>query len=134
VAWVRKAPSGRWQARWRDPGGREHVRTFRLKADAQAYLVSVTDAMHRGAYHDPSAGRETLGAFWIAERDRARTTGRLSERTLVAYDEIWRLYLSACTTRPLNTVTRADVVESAGRSQGAPRDPRASGQGREDRY
>jgi integrase len=73
--------------------------------------VSVTDAMHRGAYHDPSAGRETLGAFWIAERDRARTTGRLSERTLVAYDEIWRLYLSACTTRPLNTVTRADVED-----------------------
>lgn len=62
MAWVRKAPSGRWQARWREPGGRERVRTFRLKADAERFLVATTDAMHRGAYNDPNAGRETLEA------------------------------------------------------------------------
>jgi integrase len=111
VAWVRKAPSGRWQARWRDPGGRQRVKTFRLKADAERFLVSIEDSMHRGAYHDPGAGRATLGAFWQDERARAARTGRLSERTLIAYDEIFRLYLEPLARRPLNTVTRADVED-----------------------
>lgn len=110
MAWVRKAPSGRWQARWRDPGGREHVRTFRLKADAERFLVSTSDAMHRGAYHDPNAGRETLAAFWTTVRASAQTTGRLSERTLIAYDDIWRSFLEpALGARPMNTITRDDV-------------------------
>ena len=112
MAWVRKAPSGRWQARWREPGGRERVRTFRLKADAERFLISVTDSMHRGAYHDPDAGRETLEAFWRNVRTTAEATGRLSERTLIAYDEIWRLYLApAFGRRPLNTITRVDVED-----------------------
>jgi integrase len=111
MAWVRKAPSGRWQARWRDPGGRHRVKTFRLKADAERFLVSVEDSMHRGAYHDPSAGRETLGAFWAQVRANAERTGRLSERTLIAYDEIWRLYLSPLGDHPLNAISKADVED-----------------------
>jgi site-specific recombinase XerC len=116
MAWVRRAPSGKWQARWRDPGGRERVQTFRLKADAERFLVSTEDAMHRGAYHDPGAGRETLGAFWRSVRGDAERKGRLSERTLIAYDELWQLYLEPLGRRPLNTITRADVealVEAA---------------------
>ena len=109
MAWIRKAPSGKWQARWRDPGGRERVKTFRLKADAERYLVSIEDSKHRGAYHDPAAGRETLGAFWRSVRTDAERKGRLSERTLIAYDELWRLYLEPLAGRPLNTITRADV-------------------------
>jgi integrase len=109
VAWIRRAPSGRWQARWRDPGGRHRVKTFRLKADAERFLVSIEDSMHRGAYHDPNAGRETLGAFWGQIRSAAERTGRLSERTLIAYDEVWRLYLSPLADHPLNSISRADV-------------------------
>lgn len=111
MGWVRKAPSGKWQGRWRDPAGRERVKTFRLKADAERFLVSTGDAMQRGAYHDPLAGRETLGAFWTAERARARATGRLSERTLVAYDEVWRLYLRDLADRPPASITPADVED-----------------------
>jgi integrase len=112
VGWVRRAPSGKWQARWREAGGRERVRTFRLKADAERFLVATEDAMHRGAYHDPNAGRETLEAFWRSVRTTAAATGRLSDRTLVAYDEIWRLYLApALGRRPLNAITRVDVED-----------------------
>ena len=112
MAWVRKAPSGRWQARWRDPGGRERVRTFRLKAEAERFLISVEDSKHRGAYNDPNAGRETLEAFWRSVRSSGEATGRLSERTLIAYDDIWRLYLSPkLGRRPLNTITRSDVED-----------------------
>ena len=31
--------------------------------------------MHRGAYHDPNAGRETLGAFWEEVRADAARIG-----------------------------------------------------------
>jgi integrase len=109
MAWVRKAPSGKWQARWREPGGRHRVKTFRLKADAERFLISIEDSKHRGAYHDPSLGRETLGSFWASVRADAARKGRLSERTL-AYDELWRLYIEPdLGRRPLNTITRADV-------------------------
>ena len=111
MAWVRKAPSGRWQARWREPGGRHRVRTFRLKADAERFLVSIEDAKHRGAYNDPNAGRETLGDHWAGVRADAVRTGRLSERTLVSYDEIWRLYLEPLARRPLNSISRADIED-----------------------
>jgi integrase len=59
--------------------------------------------------HDPNAGRETLGAFWAQVRSSAERTGRLSERTLIAYDEVWRLYLSPLGEHPLNAITPADV-------------------------
>ena len=111
MAWVRKAPSGKWQARWRDPGGHQRVKTFRLKADAERFLPATEDSMHRGAYHDPNAGRETFGAFWATERATAARTSRLSERTLIAYDEIVRLYLAPLSTRPLSSITRADVED-----------------------
>jgi integrase len=100
-----------WQARWRDPGGHQRVKTFRLKAEAERFLVSIEDSMHRGAYHDPNAGRETLGAFGSEVRANAARTGRLSERTLVAYDEIWRLYLAPLGDHPLNAITKADIED-----------------------
>jgi hypothetical protein len=65
----------------------------------------------RGAYHDPNAGRETFGAFWDDERATAARTGRLSERTLIAYDEIVRLYLEPLARRPLSSNTRANVED-----------------------
>jgi hypothetical protein len=37
MAWVRKAPSGRWQARWRDPGGLQRVKTFRPPIPSDAW-------------------------------------------------------------------------------------------------
>jgi hypothetical protein len=111
MAWIRKAPSGKWQARWRDPAGVQRVKTFRLKADAERFLTATEDAMHRGAYRDPNAGRETFGAFWNGECEGARRTGRLSERTLIAYAEIVRLYLAPLVERPLNSITRADVED-----------------------
>ncbi len=111
MAWIRRAPSGRWQARWRDPGAHERVKTFRLKADAERFLTSIEDAKHRGAYLDPSAGRETFGAFWNAERANAVRTGRLSERTVIAYEEIVKLYLAPLLDRPLSSITRADLED-----------------------
>ena len=94
------------------PGPASSGQDIRLKADAERFLVSIEDAKNRRAYHDPNAGRETLGAFWQEVRATASRTGRLSERTLVAYDEIWRLYLEpGLGSHPLNAISRADVED-----------------------
>ncbi|MEX1133935.1 MAG: site-specific integrase [Acidimicrobiia bacterium] len=53
----------RWQARHRDPEGRERSKTFTRKVDAQRWLDQVTADLVTGRYVDPKAGRVTLGAF-----------------------------------------------------------------------
>jgi len=53
----------RWQARYRDPDGRERSKTFTRKVDAQRWLDQVTADLVTGRYVDPKAGRVTLGDF-----------------------------------------------------------------------
>jgi hypothetical protein len=59
MAWIRKRPgrSKPYEARWRDPDGRERSRSFARKLDAQRFLATVETAKLRGSYVDPSAGR-----------------------------------------------------------------------------
>ena len=53
----------RWQARYRDPDGRERSKTFTRKVDAQRWLDQVTADLVTGRYVDPKAGRITLADF-----------------------------------------------------------------------
>jgi integrase len=64
----------------------------------------------RGTWHDPGRGRVTFAAFYDGWRERAVDLGAPTERTLIAYDEMWRLYIAPTLgDRRLNTITRADV-------------------------
>jgi integrase len=89
---TRKLPSGRWQARYNDRGGRVRTagRTFPTRTDARRYLAEVRTDMSRGEWFDPSAGRFTFAEFsvlWIASR---RVKGRpLAPRTKELYR--WQL-------------------------------------------
>lgn len=53
----------RWQARYRDPDGRERSKTFTRKVEAQRWLDHVTADLVTGRYVDPKAGRVTLADF-----------------------------------------------------------------------
>lgn len=71
MAWIRKRPgcAKSYEARWRDPDGRERSRSFDRKLDAQRFLVTVEADKLRGSYVDPNAGKVTLQAFaesWLA--------------------------------------------------------------------
>ena len=46
-----------WQARWRDPGGRQRKKNFPRKVDAQRWLDQMQAERHRGQYIDPRAGK-----------------------------------------------------------------------------
>ncbi|GAA2501188.1 tyrosine-type recombinase/integrase [Terrabacter carboxydivorans] len=58
MASIGKNPRGTgWQARWRDPGGRQRKKNFPRKVDAQRWLDQMQAERHRGQYIDPTAGK-----------------------------------------------------------------------------
>ncbi len=70
---VRKLPSGRWQARYPGPDGRDRTApdTFATKTDANRYLAAVEVDQARGTWLDPARGAVTLRAYadaWLATR------------------------------------------------------------------
>jgi Phage integrase, N-terminal SAM-like domain len=107
MAWVRRAPSGKWQARWRDPGGRERVRTFRLKGEAEKFLSTIEAAKVRGSYVDPSLGRISFGAYtqqFLASAVDFRPTTR------ALYETEARLYLlPSLGAVPIASIRPADL-------------------------
>ncbi len=74
-AWgtVRRLPSGRYQARYRDGSGKQvsAPQTFATKADGNRWLAKVQTEMDAGRWIDPKAGKETLKAYaerWVETR------------------------------------------------------------------
>jgi integrase len=90
--WVRKLPSGRFQASYlaADGGRRYAPETFKTRGDAAAWLTLRESEMLRGEWIDPELGRITLATFgsrWIEEH-------KLSERTRELYEMLLRLHIS----------------------------------------
>lgn len=86
MAHVRRAKSGNgWEARYRDPLGRERSRTFRTKRDADQFLGRQSADMQRGEYLDPRQVRTTVEQWateWLA------TTVHLKPKTRASYESI----------------------------------------------
>jgi integrase len=68
-------------ARYLDPEGQEHSRSFRTEREAERFLVQVEAAKLNGSYLDPVAGRLTFNQWadqwwqvWSADPDRSPTT------------------------------------------------------------
>jgi integrase len=90
---VRRLPSGRWQARYRGPGGidRPADRTFATKTDAERWLTLTEAEIVRDDWIDPDAGRILFGDYarsWVSERPNLRP------KTMQLYDGLVRLHLS----------------------------------------
>lgn len=82
VSWVRKAPSGRWQARWRDLQGVEQVKTFTRKSDAEGFLATVETQKRAGTYIDPHLAEQPFGTYceaFLASHAVAPSTRALYE-------------------------------------------------------
>jgi integrase len=76
-----------WEARWREPDGRQRKRTFTKKSDAERYLTSIESSLLTGGYVDPSRSRVTVGAYaeqWMAGRTRLKPKTVASYRSLLA--------------------------------------------------
>ena len=91
---VRRLPSGRWQARFRDGSGIPRSRTFPTRGDASRHLARIRTDIDRGDWFDPEAGRQLLEAYaegWLAKR---RVRGRpLAPRTSERYRTLLRVHI-----------------------------------------
>lgn len=82
---VRELPSGRYQARWTGPDGKERhaATTFEDKTSAREWLSSQETDLRRGGWVDPEKGRSTLRIYakdWLEGRPDLRP------RTVELYD------------------------------------------------
>lgn len=107
-------PAGRSQRRYdatfRGLDRREHSKSFTKLGDAEAWLEEQRTNARRGGWVDPKRGTERFGSFYERWKEQAKENGKPSERTLIAYDELWRLYIAPkLGDQSLNTITRADV-------------------------
>lgn len=87
---IRNAPSGRWQARYRDRQGRLRSKTFATKGEARRFLERTGTSMQRGDWVDPRLGRISFSA-WATEWER--TTVDLRPTTVDLYQYILRSFL-----------------------------------------
>ncbi|SEF14772.1 tyrosine-type recombinase/integrase [Jiangella alba] len=102
---IRKLPSGKYQARYRDRDGQmiNGPQPFDRKGDAELFLADVQASMARGDWIDPEAGKVTLrdyGTAWLAQRSD------LARRTHERYEGAFRLHV--CPTlggKPLKEIT-----------------------------
>src|SRR4051794_9922055 len=110
---VRKLPSGRWQARYPGPDGRDRSAptTFATKTDAARFLAATEVDMARGAWLDPDRSGVRLREYsqsWLAERT---VRGRpLATRTRETYQHsLDRWVLPSLGDLPLDRITPAVV-------------------------
>lgn len=89
--WIRKLPSGRFQASYLAPDGTRRYApdTFATKTDAGGWLSGVEADMIRGDWSDPLLGKITLAEYgrrWIKER-------KISPRTREEHERTFRLHI-----------------------------------------
>lgn len=84
---IRRAPrTNRWEARYRDPTGRQRTATFDRKGDAQAFLASTENDIQRGGWRTPEAGRLTfaeVATAWLQANPAKRATTLSRDTTVV---------------------------------------------------
>jgi hypothetical protein len=69
-----------WQARWRDPAGRQRSRNFTRRLDAERHLTAVEAQLLAGDYIDPGLAR-TRFVDWLPHAEAARLDRRPSTKT-----------------------------------------------------
>ncbi len=96
----------RYHARWREPGGKQKSKSFRTKAEAEAFLTTIEAQKNANAYVDPRAGDRLVSdymAYFLATEDVAPSTADLHARQS-------RLYIVPdLGDRTIGSLTPADI-------------------------
>ena len=79
--WVRKLPSGRFQASYLGPNGKRHNApdTFGTKGEAEQWLVHVESLILRNEWTDPTRAKITVDVYataWVEDRPKLRPRTR----------------------------------------------------------
>ena len=102
---VRRLPSGRFQARYRDETGTEYTapETFPTKTAAARWLATVETDMMRGHWIEPRSGQVTLQSYaeeWLVSRPNLRP------RTRELYASLLRLHILPGSVPPNSVASR----------------------------
>jgi integrase len=113
MPWIRKLPSGKWNAVVRLPNGKRASRTDPLKGVVKRWADDLESAVRSGDWLDPSAGKVTVAAFhdqwwpWPGRKGQP-----LSDHTVRNYEQQWRLRVEPYWGRwQLSAVQRKDVAD-----------------------
>jgi integrase len=83
-----RSGASRYQARWRDPAGKQRARNFRRKFDADRYERKMRAEVDGGTYRDPKAGKVTLEDWceqWLAGAHNLKPKTRLIYQQALAH-------------------------------------------------
>lgn len=110
---IRKLPSGRWQARFRDRSGALITApvTFATKKEANGFIASIETDLARGTFIDPRGGRTTLEEWtelWLGRAGkRANTVARDRQALNVFLPTLGRMPLASITPMHVQSVIDA---------------------------
>jgi integrase len=82
---------GSWQARYRDPTGKQKAKNFVKKGDADAFLDQTRTDVRQRRYRDPARGKIRLDAWWDIFWEVEEKKGRLTTNNRKI--GIWRKYI-----------------------------------------
>jgi integrase len=108
VSYLRKLPSGRWQATVRGPDGKRHTYTDGLKTTVRKWAAEQEALAVRGEYRDPRIGDIRIGD-WHGRVTRARG---IEAVTKVKNASLWRTHCEPeWSAWPMAAVTRLEAQE-----------------------
>lgn len=112
--YLRKLPSGLWQATVRGPDGKRHTRTDKLKSAVKQWASDQESALARGDFRDPRTGNTSVGQ-WYARVSSARV---IDPATRAKHESMWRTHCEAqWAAWPMSAITRLEAQEWVNRLQ-----------------
>jgi site-specific recombinase XerD len=106
MAYIRRLPSGKWQATIRDRSGKRHTFTDPLKGTVKKWAAEQEASLARGDFRDPRLGEIKIGT-WHIRVTRARG---IEEVTKTKNLSLWRTHCeSEWASWPMAAVTRLEA-------------------------
>lgn len=108
MPYIRRLPSGLWQATVRDRSGERHTQTDPLKSVVRHWAAEQEAAIARGTFRDPRLGETKVGA-WHARVSAARG---IEEITKTKNMSLWRTHCEPEWAKwPMAAVARLEAQE-----------------------
>lgn len=106
MAYIRKLPSGLWQATVRMPNGKRISETDRLKSVVKEWATRQEAAFKSGDHRDPRDGKIKIGDW----RERVSMNRAIEPTTRAKLDSIWRTHCEEqWESWPMSSVTRMEA-------------------------
>jgi integrase len=126
MPWIRKLPSGKWNAVVRLPNGKRTSKTDPLKGLVTKWALDLEAQIRRGDTFDPSAGKITVEA-WHAKWWGDAGPAYLGYHARRSYSTQWRLRVQPEWGRwRIGAIRPEDIVEWCTEMDGAGKTPRAN--------